>query len=47
MPEQIKNNPDSKEFHQYLQGFIQKKERQHRKKVMREIATSLALMFAS
>ena len=46
MPEQIKNSPDSKEFQQYLQGFIQKKERQHRKKVVREIVTSIALMIA-
>lgn len=46
MPEQLKNNPDSKEFQQYLVNFLKDKERQHRKKVMREIADSVSLMIA-
>ena len=46
MPEQLKNNPSSKEFQKYLQTFVKKKERQHRRKVMQEIAASVALMIA-
>jgi hypothetical protein len=46
MPEQIKNKPDSKEFNQYLNSFIKRKERQHRRKVMQEIASSALLMIA-
>lgn len=46
MPEQLKLNPNSKEFDKYLQTFVQKKDRQHRRKVMREIAASIALMIA-
>lgn len=46
MPEQLKNQPNSKEFNKYLNSFLRKKERQHRHKVMRDIATSVALMIA-
>ncbi len=46
MSDQLKSNPDSKEFNKYLQNFVRTKERLHRKKVMREIASSVALMIA-
>lgn len=46
MPEHLKDAPNSKEFQKYLNGFIKKKERQHRRKVMQEIAASVALMIA-
>ncbi len=46
MPEHLKNTPNSKEFQKYLESFVKKKERQHRKKVVHEFATSVALMFA-
>lgn len=46
MPEQLKNNPDSKEFNKYLNSFVKRKERQHRVKVMQEIASSALLMIA-
>lgn len=46
MPEQLKNAPNSKEFQKYLNSFIKNKERQHRKKVMQEIAASALLMIA-
>jgi hypothetical protein len=46
MPEHIKSAPNSKEFQQYLNNFVKKKERQHRKKVLQQVATSIALMIA-
>lgn len=46
MPEHLKNVPNSKEFQKYLNGFVKKKEKQHRKKVMQEIAASALLMIA-
>ena len=46
MPDQLKNQPNSKEFQKYLQNFVKTKERQHRRKVLREIVTSFALMIA-
>lgn len=46
MPEHLKNTPNTKEFDSYLKSFVKKKEQQHRKKVLQEIATSLALMIA-
>lgn len=46
MPEHLKNAPETKEFDNYLKNFVRAKEQQHRKKVMREIATSIALMMA-
>lgn len=46
MPEQLKNNPNSKEFNSYLNSFIKRKERQHRRKVIQEIASSTLLMIA-
>lgn len=46
MPEKLKNNPDSKEFKKYLNSFIRRKESQHRKKVVQEIASSALLMIA-
>lgn len=46
MPEQLKNKPNSKEFNKYLKSFMKQRERSHRKKVLQEVATSLALMIA-
>lgn len=46
MPEHLKDAPNSKEFDKYLQSFIKRKERTHRKNVMREIVTSISLMLA-
>ncbi len=46
MPEHLKNAPNSKEFEKYIQGFIKRKERQHRTKVLKEAALSLSLMLA-
>lgn len=46
MPEHLKNTPNSKEFQKYLNNFVKRKERQHRKKVMQEIAASALLMIA-
>ena len=46
MPEELKNKPDSKEFNKYLNNFIKRKESQHRRKVMQEIASSALLMIA-
>lgn len=46
MSDQLRNNPNSKEFQKYLEGFVRTKERQHRKKVMQKIAASVALMIA-
>lgn len=46
MPENLKNNTNSKEFQKYLQTFVKSKERQHRRKVMQEIAASVVLMIA-
>ena len=44
MPDHLKNAPESKEFQKYLQNFMKKKERQHRKNILREVAASLSLM---
>lgn len=46
MPEHLKNAPNSKEFDKYLKSFMKRKERQHRRKVLQEIATSALLMIA-
>ncbi len=46
MPEHLKSATNTKEFDSYLKSFVKKKEQQHRKKVLHEIATSLALMLA-
>ncbi len=46
MPEQLKGASNSPEFEKYLKTFIKKKERQHRLKVVQEIATSVSLMLA-
>ncbi len=46
MPEHLKNTPNTKEFQKYLQTFVKSKERQHRRKVIQEIAASVALMMA-
>lgn len=46
MPESLKNAPESKEFQSYIRNFVATKEREHRKKVLREIASSFALMIA-
>lgn len=46
MPEHLKSAPNSKEFQKYLNGFVKDKERQHRKKVMKEILASALLMIA-
>lgn len=46
MPEHLKSTPQSKEFDKYLKNFIKRKERQHRKKVVQEVALSLSLMLA-
>ena len=46
MPEHLKNAPESEEFQKYLQSFIKRKEKQHRRKVLSEVAASLSLMIA-
>ncbi len=46
MPENLKSAPNSKEFQKYLNNFVKKKERNHRRKVMQEIAASALLMIA-
>lgn len=46
MPEHLKNTPNSKEFDKYIHDFLKKKERTHRKNVLKEIATSISLMLA-
>lgn len=46
MPEHLKSAPESKEFQSYLKGFVKEKEQLHRKKVLREAMTTLALMIA-
>lgn len=47
MPEQLKNAPQSPQFQKYLTSFIKRKERAHRRKVMREVLSSVGLMIAS
>lgn len=46
MPEHLKNAANTKEFEKYIKNFIKRKESQHRKKVLKEAATSLTLMLA-
>ncbi|HMS31440.1 MAG TPA: hypothetical protein PJ984_03520 [Candidatus Saccharibacteria bacterium] len=46
MPEHLKSAPESKEFQSYLKSFVKQKEQLHRKKVLREAMTTLALMIA-
>lgn len=46
MPEHLKSAPNSKEFQKYLNNFVKKKERTHRRKVVQEIAASALLMIA-
>lgn len=46
MPEHIKSAPNSKEFQNYLNGFVKKKERAHRRKVVKEVVASALLMIA-
>ena len=46
MPEHLKSAPNSKEFQKYLNNFVKTKERNHRRKVMQEIAASALLMIA-
>jgi hypothetical protein len=46
MPEHLKNTPNSKEFQSYLKNFVKQKEQAHRKKVLQETLTTLALMIA-
>ncbi len=44
MPEHLKHAQNTKEFDEYLKSFVKQRERQHRYKVLREIAASIALM---
>ncbi len=46
MPEHLKDAPETEEFHNYLQSFVKTKEKQHRRKVLSEVMTSLSLMIA-
>ena len=46
MPEQLKGASNTPEFEKYLKTFIKKKEREHRLKVVQEIAISASLMIA-
>ena len=46
MPEHLKSAPESEEFQSYLKTFVKQKEQLHRKKVLREAMTTLALMIA-
>lgn len=46
MPEHIKSAPNSKEFQSYLNSFVKKKERAHRRKVVKEVVASALLMIA-
>ncbi len=41
MSDQLKNNPDSKEFDKYLQKFMKRKLSQHRVKAFRQAVNSL------
>lgn len=43
MPEELKNNPDHKDFDAYLRSFMRRKEMQHGAKVAKEAANSLSL----
>lgn len=44
MPEHLKSTPDTKEFDHYLRSFVKTKERQYRRKVLREVAHSLSMI---
>lgn len=46
MPEHLKDAPESEEFQMYLRSFIERKEKQHRRKVASEVVASLSLMIA-
>jgi hypothetical protein len=46
MPEHLKSAQNSKEFQKYLNNFVKKKERSHRRKVAQEIVASALLMIA-
>jgi hypothetical protein len=46
MPEELKSAPNSKEFNRYLNTFVKRKERQHRKKVAQEVVAAALLMIA-
>lgn len=46
MPDHLKSAPNTKEFHDYLQNFLKKKEKQHRRKVVQELASTALLMIA-
>jgi hypothetical protein len=47
MPDHLKDAQNTKEFENYLKNFIQRKEREHKVKVVQEAATSLSLMFSA
>ena len=47
MPDHLKNAPNTKEFQKYLESFVKKHERQHRKKLLKEIVNTAFLMIAS
>ena len=46
MPDHLKNTPESVEFNSYLKSFINRKEKEHRRKVISEAATTISLMLA-
>lgn len=46
MPDHLKNTPESAEFKSYLRSFINRKEKEHRKKVLSEAVTTISLMLA-
>ena len=43
MPEELKNNPNHKDFDSYLQSFMRRKELQHSAKVAKEAVASLSM----
>lgn len=46
MPDHLKDAPNTREFSQYLQGFIGKQTQKHRTKVFAELVATVRLMLA-
>jgi len=46
MPEQLKDAQNTPAFDAYLKTFLRRKEQDHRKRVLQEVAASLSLMIA-
>ena len=46
MPDHLKDAQNTEEFQKYLTTFVKTKEKQHRRKIIKEVMTAFTLMMA-